>query len=162
MSRSAAAPPFWETKSLAEMTDAEWESLCDGCGKCCLVLLEDEETGEVWETDVACRLFDARERRCTDYTRRHARVPDCVRLTPENAGALPWMPETCAYRRLARGQGLPDWHPLVTGDPRSTVRAGIAAPPDLANERDADPETLFERVTVERLSARNNKAKTDR
>ncbi|MBB5518075.1 YcgN family cysteine cluster protein [Amphiplicatus metriothermophilus] len=145
-----AARPFWETKTLAEMTDEEWESLCDGCGRCCLVLLCDEETGETWETDVACRLFDAKKRTCTDYMNRHARVRDCVRLSPDNAGALEWMPKTCAYRRLARGQGLPEWHPLLTGTRRSVVRAGVAVAPDLASEADVAAEDLEDRVTRRR------------
>lgn len=141
--------PFWETKSLAEMSPAEWESLCDGCGRCCLVVLEGDD-GRYWETDVACRLYDPKKRQCTDYLNRHARVPDCVRLTAENAGALGWMPETCAYRRLARGEGLPDWHPLITGDPQSVVRAGIAAAPDLRNESDLAEDEFEERVTGRR------------
>ncbi|MGF1545162.1 MAG: YcgN family cysteine cluster protein [Parvularculaceae bacterium] len=134
--------PFWRTKSLAEMSEAEWESLCDGCGKCCLVLLEDVETGAVWETDVACRLFDADKRRCRDYENRHARAPDCVRLTPRKAASLKWMPQTCAYGRLARGEGLPDWHPLVTGDRKSTARAGAAVSRRLVSETEADPDDL--------------------
>lgn len=153
--------PFWQTKTLAEMTDAEWESLCDGCAKCCLVLIEDEDDGTVWETDVACRLFDPDKRKCTDYGNRHARVPDCVRLTHENAGALPWMPQTCAYRRLARGEGLPDWHPLVTGDPASTARAGMATRKNLASEADIDPDDLEDRIVIERLSARKKPEYTD-
>ncbi|MEO0400295.1 MAG: YcgN family cysteine cluster protein [Pseudomonadota bacterium] len=143
--------PYWETKTLSEMTDAEWEGLCDGCGKCCLVLIEDDETGEVWETDVACRLYDADKRRCTDYKNRHTRAPDCVRLTPQNAGALPWMPETCAYRRLARGHALPDWHPLLTGDPKSAARAGAAATKSLVSEDALDEEEIFFRRTIERV-----------
>ena len=142
--------PFWETKTLSEMTEAEWESLCDGCGKCCLVVLQDEENGDVWETDVACRLYDPEKRRCTDYDNRHARVPDCVRLSPENAGALSWMPKTCAYRRIAEGRGLADWHPLVTGDPTSTARAGMAASKRLANEADVRSDDLEDRVTKRR------------
>lgn len=138
--------PFWETKTLAEMTRDEWESLCDGCGRCCLVVLEGED-GRYWETDVACRLYDPKKRQCTDYRNRHARVPDCVRLTAENAGALKWMPETCAYRRLARGEGLPDWHPLVSGDPGSVARAGIAAGRGLASEAEVSEEELESRVT---------------
>ena len=141
--------PFWETKSLAEMTDAEWESLCDGCGRCCLVVLEDEE-GDYWETDVACRLFDAKTRRCTDYARRHARVRDCVRLDADNAAALDWMPKSCAYRRLARGEGLADWHPLVSGDPASVARAGIAVSRRLKREDAIGAEAFAERVTRKR------------
>ena len=142
--------PFWETKTLAEMSQGEWESLCDGCGRCCLYILHNEETGDVFETDVACKLFDAKKRRCTDYENRSARVPDCVRLTPQNANALHWMPETCAYRRLARGEGLPDWHPLITGDRDSVVRAGVAVPPDLVPEDEIDDDLLESRITKAR------------
>lgn len=142
--------PFWETKSLAEMTALEWESLCDGCGRCCLVVLQDDETGKVWETEVACRLFDAKARRCTDYKNRHSRVPDCVKLTPDNAGALSWMPPTCAYRRLAHGEGLPDWHPLITGDPKSVSRAGIAVSRRLLSEADIPDDELQDHVTKRR------------
>ena len=141
------ARPFWESKTLAEMSDAEWESLCDGCGRCCLVVLQEEETDRYWETEIACRLFDAAKRRCTDYQRRRQRVKDCVRLTPDNAGALDWMPSTCAYRRLARRESLPKWHPLLTGDPQSVVRAGAATAPGLLNERDVAPEDLEDHVT---------------
>ncbi|MEM6414997.1 MAG: YcgN family cysteine cluster protein [Pseudomonadota bacterium] len=144
------AQPYWKTKKLSEMTKAEWESLCDGCGKCCMVLIEDDETETIWETDVACRLYDADKRVCTDYSNRHRRVPDCVRLTPENASALPWMPETCAYRRIARGQSLPEWHPLVTGDPQSTARAGAAASKFLISEDALDEEEIFSRKSIER------------
>ncbi len=144
------AKPFWETKSLAEMTPAEWESLCDGCGRCCLYILHNEETGDVFETDVACKLFDAKRRRCTDYEHRCARVPDCVALTPDNAKSLHWMPKTCAYRRLANGEGLPDWHPLITGDPQSVERAGVAVSADLTSEEDIDDALLESRITKAR------------
>ena len=147
---TGADRPFWETKTLAQMSQEEWESLCDGCGRCCLYILHNEETGDVFETDVACRLFDAKRRRCTDYENRSARVPDCVRLTPENAKALHWMPQTCAYRRLARGEALPDWHPLVTGDRDSVARAGAAVPPDLVPEDEIDDELLESRITKAR------------
>ena len=142
--------PFWKTKTLAEMTDKEWESLCDGCGRCCLVVLQDEETRAVHETDICCRLFDPVNRRCTDYQHRHARAPDCVKLTAENAGALDWMPKTCAYRRLARGEDLPDWHPLITGDPDSVARAGIAVDPFLESEANVWDGELERRVTKRR------------
>ena len=142
--------PFWETKTLAEMSQGEWESLCDGCGRCCLYILHNEETGDVFETDVACKLFDAKKRRCTDYENRSTRVPDCVRLTPQNAKALHWMPQTCAYRRLARGEGLPDWHPLITGDRESVMRAGVAVPPDLVPEDEIDDDLLESRITKAR------------
>lgn len=145
--RNGKGARFWETKSLGEMTPAEWEALCDGCGRCCVYVLHNEETGDVFETDVACRLFDANARRCRDYENRTARVPDCLALTPENAGAYSWMPESCAYRRLANGEGLADWHPLVSGDAQSVARAGVAVSPDLASEEDIDEEMLEARIT---------------
>lgn len=122
----ADTPPFWRTKSLAEMTLSEWESLCDGCGQCCLHKLQDEDTDEIALTDVACRLLDLESCRCSDYEDRHVSVPDCVRLTPGNAGELTWMPQTCAYRRLANGQPLEWWHPLVSGDPETVHAAGFS------------------------------------
>jgi uncharacterized cysteine cluster protein YcgN (CxxCxxCC family) len=121
-----ADQPFWRVKRLEEMSAAEWESLCDGCGRCCLVKLEDEDTGDVHYTDVACRLFDAGSCRCSDYANRDAEVPDCVRLTPEQVRRIGWLPRTCAYRLLAEGRDLPWWHPLVSGDPQTVRDAGIS------------------------------------
>lgn len=118
--------PFWKRVPLEEMSADEWESLCDGCGKCCLSKLEDIDTGEIAWTSVACRLFDAGACRCRDYANRATLVSDCVRLTPENVRTIPWLPATCAYRLVARGEDLADWHPLVSGDPRSVHRAGIS------------------------------------
>jgi len=118
--------PFWETKALAAMSRGEWESLCDGCGLCCLVRFEDEVTGEIVPTRVHCRLFDSAACRCTDYENRKAHVPDCIKLTPGNIDRLGWMPLSCAYRRLHEGKPLPSWHPLITGDPESVHRAGVS------------------------------------
>ena len=116
---------FWETVPLKKMTPAEWEALCDGCGKCCLNKLEYEDTGEVEYTRIACRLLDGDTCRCSDYANRFAHVPECVRLTPRSLPKIAyWMPATCAYRLLWQGETLPDWHPLVTGDPDSTHKAG--------------------------------------
>ncbi len=133
--------PFWEVKPLAAMTVGEWESLCDGCGLCCLVRLEDVDSGEVTPTRVACRLFDSQNCRCTDYEHRSRRVPDCIRLTPHNIEALSWMPPSCAYRRLHEGKSLPSWHPLVTGDPASVHMAGVSIIGQTVSEDClADPE----------------------
>lgn len=120
----ALTRPFWREKSLRQMDRAEWESLCDGCGKCCVHKLEDDDTGELMATNVACRLLDRRTGRCKDYRNRRAYVPECVRLTPEKVLELDWLPSTCAYLLLAEGKDLPEWHPLVTGDPESVHAAG--------------------------------------
>jgi len=133
---SASAAPFWRTTPLAQMTPAEWESLCDGCGRCCLVKLEDEDSGAIGYTDIACRLFDPDTCRCRDYENRSALVPDCVRLTPEAVASLGWLPPTCAYRLIDEGKDLPFWHPLVSGDPASVEKAGISVHGRLAGAED--------------------------
>jgi uncharacterized cysteine cluster protein YcgN (CxxCxxCC family) len=118
--------PFWKTKPLAEMSESEWESLCDGCGKCCLIGLEDEDTGEIYLTDVACDLFDGETCRCKDYANRKSIIPDCVKLTAQNIEELSWLPKTCAYRLVHEGRDLKPWHPLVSGDPESVHRANAS------------------------------------
>ncbi|MCT7374933.1 YcgN family cysteine cluster protein [Chelativorans salis] len=143
--------PFWKTKPLEAMSQAEWESLCDGCGKCCLAKLEDEDTGDIHWTSVACRLFDAGTCRCNDYAGRLKRVPDCVRLTPENVRKLTWLPATCAYRLVAEGKDLAWWHPLISGDPETVHEAGISMRGRvraLEDELDA-PEDYFPYVLEE-------------
>ena len=130
---------FWHEKTLAQMTRAEWESLCDGCGKCCIHKLEDEDTGELLPTNIACRLLDRRNGRCSDYRNRKAHVPECVRLTPEKVLSLDWLPSSCAYVRLARGESLPDWHHLITGDPESVHAAGMSTRGWTVSEIDAGP-----------------------
>lgn len=117
---------FWEDKPLEALDRAEWEALCDGCGRCCVHKLEDEVTGELFPTNVACKLLDRHSGRCGDYRHRRALVPDCLRLTPKLAHDIDWLPDTCAYRLRANGQQLADWHPLVSGDPESVHRAGIS------------------------------------
>jgi uncharacterized protein len=118
--------PFWKRKRLEDLSRAEWESLCDGCARCCLVKLEDEDTGRIHFTSAACKLLDGGSCRCTDYQNRNARVPDCVRLTPDNVGQLSWLPNTCAYRLLDEGKDLPWWHPLVSGRAETVREAGIS------------------------------------
>jgi len=118
--------PFWQVKRLDEMNAAEWESLCDGCAKCCLEKLEDVGTGKISYTDVACALLDVGSCRCTNYPERKKFMPDCERLTVRNVRYLQWMPSTCAYKLLDEGKPLPEWHPLVSGDPESVHRAGMS------------------------------------
>jgi hypothetical protein len=140
-----AEKPFWQTKSLEQMSASEWESLCDGCGLCCLIRFEDEVTGEVIPTRVACKLLDQHLCRCKDYVNRKAHVPDCIKLTPWNIEALEWMPPSCAYRRLHEGRGLPDWHPLLTGDLESVHQAGISVRDQTVSEESlADPEDALD------------------
>lgn len=131
--------PFWRHKPLSAMNAQEWESLCDGCAKCCLAKLEDIDTGTLHWTNVACRLLDPGTCRCTRYSERARLVPDCVQLTPDNIADLFWMPSTCAYRLLAEGKDLPDWHPLVSGDPDSVHRAGVSVRGRVISERRAGP-----------------------
>jgi uncharacterized cysteine cluster protein YcgN (CxxCxxCC family) len=118
--------PFWERKSLAEMTAGEWESLCDGCAKCCLHKLEDEDSGEVFYTKIRCRYLLEDSCRCSDYEQRSVLVPHCVHLDQNNVRDFDWLPRTCAYRLLSNGDKLPEWHYLVSGDPEAVHRAGVS------------------------------------
>ena len=118
--------PFWEAKTLEQMTSEEWEALCDGCGRCCLQKLEDRKTGKVQYTWVACYLFDTEKCRCTSYAERIRLVKGCSVLTPSRIREYRWLPRTCAYRLVAEGKDLPHWHPLITGDENSVHAAGIS------------------------------------
>ncbi|WP_420003538.1 YcgN family cysteine cluster protein [Arenibacterium sp. LLYu02] len=125
--RQGLGKRFWEKKPLQKLSPREWEALCDGCGKCCLNKLEDEDTGEVALTRVACRLLDDNSCQCAHYETRHAFIPECIVLKPENLDTHAyWMPQTCAYRLLWEGKSLPEWHPLLTDDPESVHQAGVS------------------------------------
>jgi uncharacterized cysteine cluster protein YcgN (CxxCxxCC family) len=129
---------FWREKTLKQMSPTEWESLCDGCGKCCLHKIR-EATGELKLTTVACRLLDTQSCRCANYARRKTLVPDCVVLTAQSVRKITWLPDTCAYRLLAEGKDLPEWHPLVSGDPATVHTSGVSVRERVISERDAGP-----------------------
>lgn len=139
------APPFWIAKKLQDMTPDEWESLCDGCGRCCLHKLRDEDDESLHFTSVACRLLDLKTCQCTEYKTRRRKVPDCVTLTPDMLDDIDWLPPTCAYRLLADGSPLPQWHPLVSGRAESVAEAGVSASGRCISEREA---VEFERYIV--------------
>ena len=139
--------PFWRVKTLDEMSTAEWESLCDGCARCCLVKLEDEDSGQIHYTDVGCKLLDGKSCRCRDYDHRQEQVSDCVKLTPKAVDELSWLPVTCAYRRLDEGRGLAWWHPLVSGRAESVIEAGVSVRGRVfASEVDLPQERWLERI----------------
>lgn len=138
--------PFWREKPLSAMTPAEWESLCDGCARCCLIKLEDEDTAEIWFTDVACRLLDAESCRCTDYANRSERVPGCVPLSPDNVAELSWLPPTCAYRLVGEGRDLYWWHPLVSGDSETVHLAGVSVRGRVLGEEEVAEADLEDRI----------------
>jgi hypothetical protein len=145
MTKPAASPdtPFWRRKALSQMTRAEWESLCDGCGRCCLNKLIEEDTNRTVFTDVGCKLLDGQTCRCTDYAHRQAKVKDCVRLTPRNVRRLTWLPPTCGYRLVAEGKDLAWWHPLKSGSPDTVHEAGVSVRGRVsASEKDVPDERL--------------------
>ncbi len=137
---------FWERHALDQLTAPEWEALCDGCGRCCLHKLEYEDTGEIDYTRVACKLLDLSTAQCSNYPERRKHVPDCVQLTPQNIDSINWLPPTCAYRRLNEGRGLPRWHPLLSGDPQSVMKAKISVAGRVLPETAVDEDELDEHV----------------
>lgn len=141
--------PFWKTKALNELTREEWESLCDGCARCCIIKFQDEDSGRIYHTNVVCEYLDIYHCRCTRYVERSVLVPTCVTLTPKLAAELEWMPETCAYRLLAEGKPLPLWHPLVCGDPNAVHQAGISVRGKVVSGKDVEDEDLPDYVVEE-------------
>lgn len=137
---------FWKRKSLVDMTQEEWESLCDGCALCCLQKLEDDETGDVYFTDIACKLLDTDACRCMDYANRAKLVSTCLVLSADEPEALNWLPDTCAYRLLAAERDLPEWHPLITGDPESVHEAGISAKGKCVSETKTKQYSVLRRL----------------
>jgi hypothetical protein len=135
---------FWKTKTLEEMSNAEWESLCDGCARCCLEKLADEDTGKIYFTHISCRLLDAGLCSCKDYLNRSEKVSDCVRLTPENVRTLNWLPPSCGYRLVAEGRDLYWWHPLISGDPNTVHDAGVSVRGRVEATEDEIPEDELE------------------
>lgn len=140
--------PFWQRKTLSEMTHEEWELLCDGCGKCCLHKLEDEDSGEVFYTDVACRYLDTSRCMCQDYKNRATLVPECLTLTKENVYQADWLPSTCAYHLLAQEKSLPEWHPLVSGSRASVHQAGVSVQGRVMSETFIHADDMQERVVT--------------
>lgn len=137
---------FWERFTLDELTDAEWEALCDGCGRCCLMKMEDPDSGEVALLDVACGLLDTESCRCSDYEHRFERVPECTQLTRENLPAFDWLPGSCAYRRMAEGRGLAGWHPLIAGNTQRMHRKGISVKGIAVSENEVDEEDFEDHI----------------
>ena len=146
MTLSKQSNRFWEEKTLAELTPEEWESLCDGCAKCCLHKIEDIDSGEVYYTNVACRLLDLKTCRCSDYANRSRLVPDCLQLSADLVGQLSWLPESCAYRRVAEGKPLTWWHPLISGDPATVRQVGVAVCGKVVAEGEVDLDDLEDMV----------------
>lgn len=137
---------FWEIKSLKEMSSQEWESICDGCGKCCLHKLEDMDTGDIYYTRVACQWLDVESCRCSHYADRLEKEPTCVQLTPDDVDNLQWLPPSCSYRRLQDGRGLADWHHLVCGDRDRVHREGHSIMGRCVSERNVHPDGLEEHI----------------
>ncbi|WP_280938385.1 YcgN family cysteine cluster protein [Xaviernesmea rhizosphaerae] len=157
--QQGAEPPFWKTKTLEEMNQGEWESLCDGCGLCCLNKLEDWETGEIAWTEIHCTLLDGESCRCRDYPNRQETVPDCIQLTPEAVRTLAWLPPSCGYRKVRDGEDLSWWHPLVSGDPDTVHQAGISARGRTVSEDEVDLDDFEDYVVDWPLDPSDGKEK---
>ena len=142
--RRPRGTPFWESKTLTEMTHREWESLCDGCGRCCALKIEDANTGTVHSTSVVCRLLDLDTCRCRHYKNRHELVPECLPLDARSLRRFAWLPTSCAYRRVHEGRGLAWWHPLVSGDPNTVVQAGISVRGNVVSEDAVHPNDALD------------------
>ncbi len=143
--------PFWEDRRLDQLTPAQWEALCDGCGRCCLQKLKHPTTAKVDYTSVACRLLDLETCRCTAYPERRRLVRECLELKPARIPGMSWLPKTCAYRLIAQGKPLPEWHPLISGDPQSIHRAGISVRHKAVSETEIDPDQLERYILPRRL-----------
>ena len=137
---------FWETKTLEELDDEEWEALCDGCAQCCRLRFRDSGSNQVVATTLVCALLDIPSRRCTKYPKRHELVPDCVELTPTTARTFDWLPETCAYRRVAHGRPLEDWHPLVSGSTESVTDAGVSVTDKVVSAANVHPDDIASNI----------------
>lgn len=146
MTSTTTRHQFWEKYPLDQMTSVEWEALCDGCGRCCLHKLEDEDTGDTYYTDVACQLLDISTARCSDYEHRQQKVPDCIGLTPATLKDIKWLPASCAYRRLHEGRGLARWHPLISGTTDTVKEAGISVLGRVVPESAVNADDLEEHV----------------
>lgn len=145
--------PFWRTKTLEEMTTEEWESLCDGCGRCCLVKLEDEDTAEVYLTRIACRLLDHGTCKCSDYPRRFEKVHDCIKIDAQKVREIDWLPQTCGYRLVYEGRDLFWWHPLISGDPETVHEAGVSVRGWAVNEARVKPHNMAKYIIKEKVGA---------
>lgn len=137
---------FWEHKTFTQMTPQEWESLCDGCAKCCLHKLEDEDTSEVYYTDVACRYLDNNSCRCQEYSQRQTLVEGCLKLRPQDVEVFDWLPSTCTYRLLSKGEPLPVWHHLLTGNPELVHQLGFSVKNKVVSEQTVAEDDYEERV----------------
>lgn len=140
--------PFWKNKKLGDFSEEEWEALCDGCGRCCLVKLEDYDTGVIENTDVVCEFMDQKTCRCTTYATRQVEVPTCIKVLPDNVAEIEWMPPTCAYRLIAEGRDLDWWHPLVAGEHESIVTAGISVKGRVISEAKVTDDELEDHITA--------------